>query len=85
VIFDKLLDGLRASGWKESDLKAYDSIETLLNSKNMPKNPIDVKKMVESLESITVQNPKHLAFFCLPAPVQRNITCGLQAAPFQKG
>ena len=57
IVFDKLLDGLRDSGWTDAHLKAYDKIETLLNSKNMPKNPIDVRRMIESLDTIRVLDP----------------------------
>lgn len=57
VIFDKMLDSLRRAGWSESDLKGYDSIETLLDSKNMPKNPVHVNGMLKALNEIKVLDP----------------------------
>lgn len=57
VIFRKMLDGLRNAGWKDVDLKDFDSIETLLSSENKPKSRIAVRKMIESLDSIRVLDP----------------------------
>jgi hypothetical protein len=57
IVFSKLLEGLRNAGWADIDLKVYDSIETLLNSKNMPKNPIYIRKMIEALDTIRVLDP----------------------------
>jgi hypothetical protein len=57
VLFGKMLEGLRKAGWTDSDLKGYDTIETLLNSKNMPKNPMHIRKMINALDTIRVLDP----------------------------
>jgi len=57
VIFGKMLEGLRSAGWRDIDLKDFDSIETLLNSNNRPKSRIAVRKMVEALDTIRVLDP----------------------------
>lgn len=57
VIFRKMLEGLRNAGWRDVDLKDFDSIETLLNSKNRPKSRIAVRKMVEAIDTIRVLDP----------------------------
>jgi len=57
VVFGKMLEGLRNAGWTDNDLKGYDTIETLLSSKNMPKNPIHIRKMISALSTIRVLDP----------------------------
>jgi type I restriction-modification system DNA methylase subunit len=57
VIFKKMLEGLRNSGWRDVELKDFDSIDTLLNSENIPQSRITVRKMVESLDTIRVLDP----------------------------
>jgi type I restriction-modification system DNA methylase subunit len=57
VIFRKMVEGLRESGWSETDLKGYDSIEDILIPKNMPKNPAHVWKMIDSIDSIRALDP----------------------------
>jgi type I restriction-modification system DNA methylase subunit len=57
VVFNKMLEGLKNAGWTDIDLKGYDTIETLLNSKNMPKNPLHVRKMIAALDTIRVLDP----------------------------
>ncbi|MEM2970069.1 MAG: DNA methyltransferase [Candidatus Bathyarchaeia archaeon] len=57
VIFNKMLESLRKAGWSESDLKGYDSLETLLDSKNMPKNPVHIREMLNALDDIRVLDP----------------------------
>ena len=57
VIFQKMIEGLRNAGWRDIDLKDFDSIETLLTSNNRPKNRIHVRKMIESLDTIKVLDP----------------------------
>jgi type I restriction-modification system DNA methylase subunit len=57
VIFEKMLEGLRNAGWRDIDLKDFDSIDTLLSSENRPKSRIAVRKMIESLDSIRVVDP----------------------------
>jgi type I restriction-modification system DNA methylase subunit len=57
VIFEKMVQGLRESGWRTADFKGYNSLDDLLLPNNMPKNPMHVRKMVESLEGIKVLDP----------------------------
>jgi len=57
VIFERMVQGLKESGWRTADLKGYSSLDDLLHPLNMPKNPIHVRRMVESLEGIKVLDP----------------------------
>ena len=57
ILFSKMLEGLKKAGWSDLDLKGYDSIETLLNSRNMPRNPIYIREMIEALDEIRVLDP----------------------------
>jgi len=57
TIFNKMIDGLKKSGWSETDLKGYNSIEDILSPENMPKNPIHIAKMIETIETIKVLDP----------------------------
>ncbi|HDQ05533.1 MAG TPA: SAM-dependent DNA methyltransferase [Candidatus Bathyarchaeota archaeon] len=57
VIFERMVQGLEESGWRPADLKGYNSLDDLLLPNNMPKNPMHVRKMVESLEGIKVLDP----------------------------
>lgn len=57
VIFRKMLEGLRESGWSEADLKGYNSIEDILSPHNMPKNPKHIHKMIELIDTVRVLDP----------------------------
>ena len=57
VIFRKMIDGLKKSGWSDTDLKGYNSIEDILNPENMPKNPMHIRKMIESLGLLRILDP----------------------------
>jgi len=57
VIFERMVQGLKESGWRAADLKGYSSLDDLLNPLNMPKHPMHVRKMVESLKGIKVLDP----------------------------
>lgn len=57
VLFHKMIEGLRNSGWSDADLKGYHSIEDLLNPETMPKNPVHIKNMVDSIETIKILDP----------------------------
>lgn len=57
IILRKLIEGLINSGWSNADLKGYDSIEDILNPERMPKNPMHIKKMVESIGTIKILDP----------------------------
>src|SRR3990170_3929147 len=57
VIFGKMKEGLRNAGWRDVDLRDFDSLDTLLSSKNKPKSRSAVRKMIESLDSIRVLDP----------------------------
>jgi len=57
VIFQKMIEGLKESGWSDTDLTGYNSIEDILNPANMPKNPIHVRNIIKSIETIRVLDP----------------------------
>jgi len=57
VIYGKMIQGLKMAGWSDADLKGYASIEDILDPANMPKNPIHIRKMVESIDTIKVLDP----------------------------
>lgn len=52
VIFRKMVEGLKNTGWSDIDLKGYKSIRDILN--DLPKNPKHIKAMVESIGTIKV-------------------------------
>jgi len=57
VIFKKMIKGLKNSGWNDADLKGYNSIEDILDPERMPKNPMHIRKMVDSIGTIRVLDP----------------------------
>ena len=57
VIFEKMKEGLRNVGWKDRDLKDFDSIETLLSSNDRPKSPKAIREMIKSIDTIRVVDP----------------------------
>ncbi len=57
IIFRKMIEGLKKSGWSDTDLKGYNSIEDILNPANMPKNPMHIRNMIRSIETIRVLDP----------------------------
>lgn len=57
IIFRRMTEGLRESGWSDSDLKGYNTIEDVLNPDNMPKNPKHVHKMLDSIGKIRALDP----------------------------
>jgi hypothetical protein len=57
VIFEKMKEGLRNVGWKDRDLKDFDSIETLLTSEDRPKSPKAIREMRKSIDTIRVLDP----------------------------
>ena len=54
-IFDKMIQGLKNSGWTDTDLKGYVSIEDILH--DMPKNPKHSYQMLRSVDEIRVLDP----------------------------
>lgn len=54
-MFDKMIQGLRNSGWSETDLKGYNSIEDILH--HMPKNPKHSYQMLRAIDEIRVLDP----------------------------
>ena len=55
VIFRRMIDSLRESGWTEADLRGYNSLQRLLE--NMPQNPLHVKRMIESIDKVRIIDP----------------------------
>ena len=54
-LFDKMILGLRKSGWSDTDLKGYNSMEDILH--NMPKNPKHSYQMLRAIDEIHVLDP----------------------------
>lgn len=52
-----MIQGLINSGWSDADLAGYNSIEDILDPQKMPKNPMYVRKMVESIGTIRILDP----------------------------
>jgi len=57
IIFRRMVEGLKQSGWSDTDLKGYDSIEDILSPENMPKNPKHIHRMIDSIDAIKVLDP----------------------------
>ncbi len=58
VIFEKIKEGLRKCKWREEDINQYSSLESLLSDEdNRPKNPIIIRKIIESINAIRVLDP----------------------------
>jgi|GEM_PF-755330 hypothetical protein len=57
VIFDKMKEGLRKVGWRDIDLKDFDSIDTLLSSEYRPKSRKAIIEMIKSIDTIRVVDP----------------------------
>jgi len=57
VIFNKMIKGLQNSGWSDTDLIGYNSVEDILDPENIPKNPIHINNMIESIKTIKVLDP----------------------------
>jgi SAM-dependent methyltransferase len=57
IIFRKMVEGLRESGWSDTDLKGYNSIEDILNPENVPKNPRHIRKMIDLIDTVRVLDP----------------------------
>ena len=57
IIFRKIIEGLKNSGWSDTDLRGYNSIEDILNPEKMPRNPMHIRKMIESLGLLRVLDP----------------------------
>lgn len=54
IIFEKMIEGLRRSGWKDKDLLGFDSIEAI--QQNTP-NPLHVKEMIGCINTIRILDP----------------------------
>jgi len=57
IIFGRMIEGLKNSGWTDADIKGYGSIEDILNPENIPKNPIHIRKMIDSMNTIRILDP----------------------------
>ncbi|MFG1460977.1 MAG: DNA methyltransferase [Thermoplasmataceae archaeon] len=54
-LYDKMIQGLINSGWSDTDLKGYNSIEDILH--DMPKNPKHSFQMLRAIDEIHVLDP----------------------------
>lgn len=57
AVFGKMLQGLRKSGWTDTDLKGYNSVDDILDPQKIPKNPEHVRNMIASLDTIKIIDP----------------------------
>jgi len=57
VIFEKMIEGLRESGWRDAEIRAYTSLDDLLDPRNIPRHPTHVKKMLESIDKVRILDP----------------------------
>ncbi len=57
IIYNKMIEGLKKSGWSNVDLKGYNNIEDILNPENIPNNPRHINNMIESIDSIKILDP----------------------------
>jgi type I restriction-modification system DNA methylase subunit len=57
IIFRKMIEGLKESGWSDADLKGFSSIEDILTPENVPKNRRHIHKMIESIEKVRLLDP----------------------------
>ena len=57
VLFHKMIEGLKNSGWTDADLRGYHSIEDILNPEAIPKNPKHIRNMINSIETIKILDP----------------------------
>ena len=57
AVFGKMLQGLRKSGWTDTDLKGYSSVDDILDPHKIPKNPEHIRNMIASLETIKIIDP----------------------------
>lgn len=57
ILFNKMIEGLRNSGWSDVDLKGYGGVEDILNPENMPKNPKYIRNMIDSISTIKILDP----------------------------
>lgn len=57
IIFRKMIEGLKKAGWTEVDLRAYQSIDDILDPNAPIKNPKYVHQMLDSISSIRVLDP----------------------------
>lgn len=55
ILFQKMIDGLRISGWNDTDLKGYSTVEDILE--NLPNNPKHIKNMIKLIDTIKVLDP----------------------------
>ena len=57
ILFKKMIKGLKNSGWSDTDLRGYNSIEDILNPEKMPRNPMHIRKIIESINTIRILDP----------------------------
>lgn len=55
MIYEKMVESLRRSGWRDVDLRNYQSLSDILA--NMPRNPIDVRRLIESVDKVKILDP----------------------------
>ncbi len=55
TVLEKMIDGLKATGWVKRDIAGYNNVGDVLN--NIPKNPIHIREMLKQIESIKILDP----------------------------
>jgi type I restriction-modification system DNA methylase subunit len=55
TIYRKMIASLREAGWGEADLRSYHSLSDVFE--NMPRNPLDVKRLIEAVDKVRILDP----------------------------
>ena len=55
IIYRKMIDSLRQSGWGEADLRGYNSLGDILG--HLPNNPLHLQNIIDSIDTVKVLDP----------------------------
>ena len=55
IIYRKMIESLRQSGWNEADLRGYNSLGDILA--HLPNNPIHLQSMIDSIDTVKILDP----------------------------
>ena len=57
IIFKKMCQGLKDSGWDEKNIQGYHSLNDILDPANRPKNPLIIRNMLKRIDEIKILDP----------------------------
>jgi type I restriction-modification system DNA methylase subunit len=55
VIYRKMIESLRQSGWSDTDLRGYNSLADIFA--HLPNNPVHVQNMIDSIDTVKILDP----------------------------